>query len=90
MQNRVLTHSEIAPLGRRGLTGWPSARIVLIMLTGKHAAIGAAYRQARGEPSMPKGPRGEKRPADGIGAAIKVARIATHEIEEDIDPDGPG
>ena len=34
---------------------------------------------------MPKGPRGEKRPADMIGAAIKVARIATHEIEEDTD-----
>lgn len=32
---------------------------------------------------MPKGPRGEKRPADVIGAAIKVARIATgEEVEE--------
>ncbi len=35
---------------------------------------------------MPKGPRGAKRPADMSGAAIQVARIATHEIEEDIDP----
>jgi len=26
---------------------------------------------------MPKGPRGEKRPADVIGAAVKVMRIAT-------------
>ncbi len=33
---------------------------------------------------MPKGPRGEKRPADVIGAAIKVAKIATGEIEENI------
>lgn len=33
---------------------------------------------------MPKGPRGEKRPADVVGAAIKVARIATGEIEEKI------
>ena len=33
---------------------------------------------------MPKGPRGEKRPADVIGAAVKVAKIATGEIEEDI------
>ena len=32
---------------------------------------------------MPKGPRGEKRPADVIGAAIKVARIATGEEAED-------
>lgn len=31
---------------------------------------------------MPKGPRGEKRPADAIGAAIMVAKIATGEIEE--------
>jgi len=31
---------------------------------------------------MPKGPRGEKRPADVIGAAIKVGRIAIGEIEE--------
>ncbi len=33
---------------------------------------------------MPKGPRGEKRPADVIGAAIKVAKIATGEIEDEI------
>jgi hypothetical protein len=33
---------------------------------------------------MPKGPRGEKRPADVIGAAVMVAKIATGEIEEEI------
>jgi hypothetical protein len=32
---------------------------------------------------MPRGPRGEKRPADAIGAAIMVAKIATGEIEDD-------
>ena len=37
---------------------------------------------------MPKGPKGEKRPADAIGAAIKVAKLATGEIEEDTDDDG--
>jgi len=31
---------------------------------------------------IPKGPRGEKRPGDVIGAAIMVAKIATGEIEE--------
>lgn len=31
---------------------------------------------------MPRGPKGEKRPADVIGSAIMVARIATGEIEE--------
>jgi hypothetical protein len=34
---------------------------------------------------IPKGPRGEKRPGDVVGAAIKVAKIATGEIEEDAD-----
>jgi len=37
---------------------------------------------------MPKGPKGQKRPADVIGAAVKVMKIATGEIEEDIDDDG--
>jgi hypothetical protein len=31
---------------------------------------------------MPRGPQGQKRPADVIGAAIMVARIATGEIIE--------
>jgi hypothetical protein len=37
----------------------------------------------RREIKMPKGPRGERRPADVIGAAVKVMRIATGEEEED-------
>ena len=31
---------------------------------------------------MPKGPQGQKRPADVIGNAVKVMRIATGEDEE--------
>lgn len=31
---------------------------------------------------MPKGPKGQKRPADVIGNAIMVAKIATGEITE--------
>lgn len=31
---------------------------------------------------MLKGPKGEKRPADVIGCAVRVMRIATGEIEE--------
>lgn len=31
---------------------------------------------------MPKGPQGQKRPADVIGAAIHIAKIATGEIED--------
>ena len=34
---------------------------------------------------MPKGPKGQKRPADVIGTAIAVAKIATGE-EEETDP----
>ena len=37
---------------------------------------------------MPRGPKGEKRPADAIGTAIKVAKIATGEAEEDTGDDG--
>lgn len=32
---------------------------------------------------MPKGPRGEKRPADAIGLAVMIGKIATGEIEDD-------
>jgi hypothetical protein len=34
---------------------------------------------------MPRGPRGEKRPADVIGTAVKVMRIATGEEPEELD-----
>ena len=33
---------------------------------------------------MPKGPNGEKRPGDVIGAAIMVAKIATGEVEDNV------
>lgn len=31
---------------------------------------------------MPNGPGGEKRPADAVGRAVQVAKIATREIDE--------
>lgn len=37
---------------------------------------------------MPTGPKGQKRPADVIGNAIRVAKIATGEIEESEPDDG--
>lgn len=37
---------------------------------------------------MPKGPKGQKRPGDVIGAAVMVAKIATGEEEENIKDDG--
>lgn len=41
---------------------------------------------------MPRGPRGERRPADVIGNAVKVMKILTGEIEddrEDLPPPSP-
>jgi hypothetical protein len=37
---------------------------------------------------MPKGPKGQKRPADVIGNAILVAKLATGEEEEALTEDG--
>ena len=37
---------------------------------------------------MPKGPKGQKRPADVIGNAVHVMRIATGEIAESLTEDG--
>jgi len=34
---------------------------------------------------MPRGPRGEKRPADVIGNAVRVMRIATGEETEELE-----
>ena len=31
---------------------------------------------------MPKGPQGQKRPADAIGLAVMIGKIATGEIED--------
>lgn len=38
---------------------------------------------------MPRGPRGERRPGDVIGTAIRVARIATGEEPEELDTRDP-
>jgi hypothetical protein len=37
---------------------------------------------------MPRGPKGEKRPADVIGNAVHVMRIATGEAEESLPEPG--
>jgi hypothetical protein len=37
---------------------------------------------------MPRGPKGEKRPADVIGNAVHVMRVLTGEIEDAIPDDG--
>ena len=38
---------------------------------------------------MPRGPKGEKRPADVIGAAVMVARLSVGDLKEDlVEPSG--
>jgi len=37
---------------------------------------------------MPTGPKGQKRPADVIGNAVRVMRIATGEETDDVQDDG--
>lgn len=37
---------------------------------------------------MPKGPNGEKRPADVVGNAVLIARIATGEVDDTPEDDG--
>jgi hypothetical protein len=37
---------------------------------------------------MPRGPKGEKRPADANQRAVMIARIATGEIEDRVTDDG--
>jgi hypothetical protein len=37
---------------------------------------------------MPRGPKGEKRPADVIGNAVHIMRIATGDAEDTVTDDG--
>jgi hypothetical protein len=39
---------------------------------------------------VPRGPKGQKRPADVIGNAVHVMRIATGEIEDTTEADAEG
>lgn len=46
------------------------------------------YAQIAGRSwTLPKGPKGEKRPADVVSNAVKVMRIATGEEQEDVAPE---
>ena len=38
--------------------------------------------------TMPKGPKGQKRPADSLGCAVMVAQIATGEMADITDTPG--
>jgi hypothetical protein len=50
---------------------------IFYMLTAKHWRV-----------HMPKGPNGEKRPADAIGLAVLIGRIATGDADNATPDDG--
>lgn len=54
--------------------------IAFLSLVGGRSAKAGRPREV--EISMPRGPRGERRPADVMGAAVVVVRLATGEIFE--------
>jgi len=37
---------------------------------------------------VPKGPKGQKRPADAVGLAVMIGKIATGELDDEILDDG--
>jgi hypothetical protein len=47
--------------------------------------LGAKQRKVE---AMPRGPKGEKRPADANQRAVMIGRIATGEIEDKVTDDG--
>lgn len=47
-----------------------------------HIAYTLNRKTTKEDNDMPTGPNGEKRPADVIGCAVHVAKIATGEIED--------
>lgn len=49
--------------------------------------MGCTVSELLGGP-MPKGPKGEKRPADVIGNAVKVMRIAVGDEADSVPDDG--
>ncbi|MGO8953059.1 MAG: hypothetical protein ACLPWS_07730 [Rhodomicrobium sp.] len=78
-QSRMDTPSPSKPEGKEGaslggvpITQWPGPAEL-------------STQTLSTSKTMPKGPKGEKRPADVIANAVKVMKIATGEIEEDID-----
>ena len=57
-----------------------------LIRTGNQYVILCHKGDLRGALLMPRGPRGQKPPADVIGAAVKVMRIAIGEEEDEREP----
>jgi hypothetical protein len=65
-----------------------AALIISVMAAINALAVSAAVSgDGKDNSDAPGGPKGEKRPADVIGAAVMVDRIATGEIDEGSPPD---
>lgn len=63
-------------------TGWALDRKGRQHHGRRHTGGGPTADQGCTALAVPKGPRGERRPADVVGCAVRVAKIATGEIEE--------
>lgn len=59
--------------------------ILPVSSTGSKAILGV---KEPSETNMPKGPQGQRRPADTVANAIRVAKILTGEVEEDMSDSG--
>ena len=61
----------------------PCAALDLTNFGNAHLPVGLGNSSREWLVPVPKGPRGEKRPADAIGLAVMIGKIATGEIEDD-------
>ena len=59
--------------------------LTILLYKGSLGERGRLFPCVRGwSGCVPKGPRGERRPADTVACAVAVARVATGEIEEEL------
>lgn len=66
---------------RRTFTGF-SNNTTYAMIAYKRTEARTRVQMRIRETNVPTGPKGQKRPADAIGCAVHVAKIATGEVED--------
>jgi hypothetical protein len=74
--------------GQDGLN-WPprsAASLQMVILPMVFNGLARTENYLSRKVKTPRGPQGEKRPADAVSRALMVARIATGEIEDQTDP----
>ena len=63
--------------------GWARPPRTALDGAKSYGPLGRRQQSASLDSVMPKGPRGERRPADVVGAAVRVARISVGDEAED-------